>query len=216
MTSRPVTSLGHQGWRGGVFWKGPIFFKLCPIVFNYAQHIFPGGGAKNFVGGLLPPGYGSDDVILWRQKQCISSDNDHSIRHCSILDFGRGHAIKHSSRASRDLCTPLIYWVLWRWRLVWRGETETGGSSHFGPRSFTSRISIIMTWCSSSKVSAHVTGCDPAKVLPIGPRTWYSWPCPPFQNNPTYCTWVALLTEVSLSKTIFSNWKTTSHLELPW
>ena len=56
---RPVTSLGHQGGRR-VFWEGRNFFKLCPIVFNYAQHIFP-GGAKNFVGRLRPmrpPGYG--------------------------------------------------------------------------------------------------------------------------------------------------------------
>jgi len=44
-SSRPVTSLGHQGWRR-VFWEGPKFFKLDPIVFNYAQHIFPGGGRK--------------------------------------------------------------------------------------------------------------------------------------------------------------------------
>jgi len=45
---RPVTSLGHQGWRRVFWWspnflKGPKFFKLCPIVFNCAQHIFPGG-----------------------------------------------------------------------------------------------------------------------------------------------------------------------------
>jgi len=32
----------------------PKFFKLCPIVFNYAQHIFP-WGAKNFVAGPSPP-----------------------------------------------------------------------------------------------------------------------------------------------------------------
>jgi len=38
-TSRPVTSLGHQVGRR-VFWKGPKFFKLCPILLNYVQHIF--------------------------------------------------------------------------------------------------------------------------------------------------------------------------------
>jgi len=37
-----------------VFWKGPKFFKLCPIVFNCVQHIFP-LGAKYFLGGLRPP-----------------------------------------------------------------------------------------------------------------------------------------------------------------
>jgi len=30
-----------------------------------------------------------------------------TIRHCSILEFGRGHPIKQSPRASQDLCTPL-------------------------------------------------------------------------------------------------------------
>ena len=32
------------------FLRGPKFFKLCPIVFNYAQQIFP-GEARSFVGG---------------------------------------------------------------------------------------------------------------------------------------------------------------------
>ena len=30
-----------------------------------------------------------------------------TIRHCSILEFGRGHTIKHTLRASQDPCTPL-------------------------------------------------------------------------------------------------------------
>jgi len=30
-----------------------------------------------------------------------------TMRHCSILEFGRGHPIKQSPRASPDLCTPL-------------------------------------------------------------------------------------------------------------
>ena len=51
--TKPVTSLGHQG-RRRVFWEGPKFFKLCPIVFNYAHHIFS-RGTKNFVGRLAPP-----------------------------------------------------------------------------------------------------------------------------------------------------------------
>ena len=36
---RPATSLGHQGWRR-VVWEGPKYFKLCQIIFNYAQYIF--------------------------------------------------------------------------------------------------------------------------------------------------------------------------------
>jgi len=51
-TNRPVTSLGHQGWRR-VLWEGPNFFKLCPIILNYVQHIFP-GGRKIFHGGNGP------------------------------------------------------------------------------------------------------------------------------------------------------------------
>jgi len=31
-----------------------------------------------------------------------------TIRHCSILEFGRGHRNKQSPRASPDLCTPLL------------------------------------------------------------------------------------------------------------
>jgi len=43
----PVTSLGHQeGQR--VFWNGPKFFELFPIVLNYFQHIFPEGAKKFF------------------------------------------------------------------------------------------------------------------------------------------------------------------------
>jgi len=30
------------------------------------------------------------------------------LRHCSILEFGRGHPIKQSPRTSVDLCTPLL------------------------------------------------------------------------------------------------------------
>jgi len=38
----PITSLGHQAGRR-VFWERPKFFKLCSIVLNYVQHIFPWG-----------------------------------------------------------------------------------------------------------------------------------------------------------------------------
>jgi len=57
-TSRPVTSLGHQV-RPRAFWEGTKFFKLCPIILNYVQHIFP-RGANNVVGGLRPPRYGPE------------------------------------------------------------------------------------------------------------------------------------------------------------
>jgi len=53
--NRPVTSLGHQAGRR-VFWEGPKFFKLCPIVLNYIQHIFPGGASPScapLVTGLI-------------------------------------------------------------------------------------------------------------------------------------------------------------------
>jgi len=40
---RPVTSLGHQGSEE-FSERGPDFFKLCPTVLEYVQHIFPGGG----------------------------------------------------------------------------------------------------------------------------------------------------------------------------
>jgi len=44
---KPVTSLGHQEGRR-VFWEGPTFFVLCPIVSNYVQDIFL-VGTKNFL-----------------------------------------------------------------------------------------------------------------------------------------------------------------------
>ena len=50
--NRPPTSLGHQGGRK-VFWEGDKFFKRCPIVSKYVQHIFPGG--RKFFYGALPP-----------------------------------------------------------------------------------------------------------------------------------------------------------------
>ena len=60
---RPVSSLGHQGWRR-IFWEESKFFKLCPKVLNYAQHIFPGGqkfrrgGSSSLVTGLIIPNQG--------------------------------------------------------------------------------------------------------------------------------------------------------------
>jgi len=53
LQSTPVTSLGHQVWRK-VFWEGSKYFKRCPIIFNYAQHIYP-AGAKRFAGEAPTP-----------------------------------------------------------------------------------------------------------------------------------------------------------------
>ena len=39
---------------------GENFFKLCAIVSKYVQHIFP-VGAKTFLRGIRPPGYGPVD-----------------------------------------------------------------------------------------------------------------------------------------------------------
>ena len=52
---RPVTILGHQEGRS-VFWEGPKFFVLCPIVWKYIQQIFLGGRAPP----CALPGYGPD------------------------------------------------------------------------------------------------------------------------------------------------------------
>ena len=46
--TRSVTSLGHHGGRI-VFWERPKFFKSCPIVVNYVQHICRGGETSPLV-----------------------------------------------------------------------------------------------------------------------------------------------------------------------
>jgi len=51
LSTRPVTSLGHQKWRR-VFWEGPNF-----LIFDLCSPHFPEGGEK-FCRGLRPPGYG--------------------------------------------------------------------------------------------------------------------------------------------------------------
>ena len=43
-----------------IFPREVQIFEQCPIFINYVQHIFPGGGAKNFVGVLAPPGFRTD------------------------------------------------------------------------------------------------------------------------------------------------------------
>jgi len=55
-SDQAVISLGNQR-RRRVFREGPKFFKLCPVVLNYVQHIFT-RWAKNFLGGESPSSYG--------------------------------------------------------------------------------------------------------------------------------------------------------------
>jgi len=43
-----------RGANRRLFWEEHKFFKLCPIVSNYVQRIFP-GGSKNFLGGACAP-----------------------------------------------------------------------------------------------------------------------------------------------------------------
>jgi len=50
--------LGHQEGRR-VFREGPKFLNMSNI-FNYVQHIFPGGGENFSKGVFATPGYGPD------------------------------------------------------------------------------------------------------------------------------------------------------------
>jgi len=68
------------GTPGGakVFWEVPKFFKLCPIVLNSAQHIFPGGDEK-FSRGSSPP---LVTGLLWtlvKNALCVRLE-DHCLR----------------------------------------------------------------------------------------------------------------------------------------
>ena len=48
------------------------FFKLCPIVLNYVQHIFPGGREKNFEGELCTPSNGPGEMAPVAKLKCAS------------------------------------------------------------------------------------------------------------------------------------------------
>jgi len=52
--------------------------------------------------------------VMWRHKQRISM-NSGTIPHCTIVEFGRGHTIKQSLRASSGVCTPLTRCVQFPW-----------------------------------------------------------------------------------------------------
>jgi len=61
-----------------VSWEGPKFFKLCPIILNHVQHIFPGGekiflwgGSSPLVTGLVQTLSGSDFFPLTEKASCI-------------------------------------------------------------------------------------------------------------------------------------------------
>jgi len=59
MSNQARNQLGTPGVAKS-FLTGAKFFKLCPIIFNYGQQIFP-WGEKKFVGEASPPfspGYG--------------------------------------------------------------------------------------------------------------------------------------------------------------
>jgi len=99
-----------------------------------------------------------------------------TMRHCSILDFGRGHPFKQSPRASPYLCTPLrsqrCFHVtfLFHCRLVRRvGDLEQCKLQHVQNTHFT--IPAFMCWnakvaiCGFSSfwrlhTSVHITRCS--------------------------------------------------------
>jgi len=102
--TRPVTSLGHQGWRR-VFWEGPKFFKLCPIVCNCAQQNFP-WRAKSFAGrfplvtGLIVT-FGLKKLYIYiirgwflgRRKRLLSRASLLRLSHCfgkKLINQSRG------------------------------------------------------------------------------------------------------------------------------
>ena len=68
VANSPVTSLGDHEWQN-VFWEGPKFFKLCPIVFNYARNNFS-GRRKILQGGLLVANKSETKIhILYYRKE---------------------------------------------------------------------------------------------------------------------------------------------------
>ena len=71
VATRPVSSLAHQVERK-VFREGPKFAKICPIVLNYVQHIFP-EGRKICGGRFAAPGY-------------VPGSNAHEINGCTFCD----------------------------------------------------------------------------------------------------------------------------------
>jgi len=52
ISTRPVTSLGHQR-RRRVFWEGPKFFKLCPNGFELCPTQFSRGGDASWLRAWL-------------------------------------------------------------------------------------------------------------------------------------------------------------------
>jgi len=69
-----------------VFWKGPKCFKLCPIVLNYVQDIFPaGGGENNFFG------YGLTAASLWNLQDFFHLDYSFAGKYC-LFDFHHNFA----------------------------------------------------------------------------------------------------------------------------
>jgi len=79
------------------------------------------------------------------------------------------HYIKYLISGGIECSNSCIYWVLWRCplSLCWRGETGVMPSTSLSHQRFLSLWLDV-----PSKSSPHATKWGPAKVLPIGPRTF--------------------------------------------
>ena len=74
------------GTLGGAknFLRGAQIFKLCPIVLNYLQHIFP--EERIFFRGLFPPSYGPDHSalhtsLIYQTFNCVSAASNYGEPH---------------------------------------------------------------------------------------------------------------------------------------
>jgi len=98
-TARPVTSLGHQEERR-VCWEWLKLFKLCPILSNYVQHIFPGRG-KNFLGVVSPPLVTVPGTEELEQNCCVTTSVP--------LDWQTQHFIRTASCEAYLYPLPFLY-----------------------------------------------------------------------------------------------------------
>jgi len=82
----------HQGGRR-VFQEGDKFFKLCPIVSKYVQHIFP-VGAEIFLRGASPALVTGLWTSIHHKKQTFSCVlYAHSQFLCSLVKFDLANRI---------------------------------------------------------------------------------------------------------------------------
>jgi len=75
-----------------------------------------------------------------------------SIRHCSILQFGRGHTIKESPQASPDLSTPLAIGKIAKRVLL---DMSTGKQSRGRPRTMSCDWLSDLVWSRLSGKTTH-------------------------------------------------------------